>query len=210
MNLSRTQTGDISFYSPRPYLSWSQIQLFERSPDLYVKKYIYGEDDPTTEAMRLGKSLAQALEMQKETGDDVLDNLLAVLPSYPQREFKIEAALEGLEVPLYGVLDGFDEKRLRIGEYKSGRLWNQEMVNESGQLKMYALMIWLKYKKIPSEVMLHWAKTQYNEGGELEFAGEIKSFMADISLEDVLLFSGRVRKAWVDIKEISERHYKAK
>ena len=166
--------------SPRPYLSWSQIQLFERSPELYVRKYISGEDEPESEAMRLGKNLAQALEIQEKTGDQALDNLLTVFPVYPQREFKIEAHLEGMEVPLYGILDGFDEKQLRIGEYKSGRFWDQKMVDESGQLKMYALMVWLKYQKMPSEVMLHWAKTEYNETDGLVFTGEIYNFVADI------------------------------
>ncbi len=193
-------------FSPRPYLSWSQIQLFERSPDLYVRKYIYGEDEPATEAMRLGKRLAQALEVQEKTGDDALDNLLNFFPAYPQREFKMEATLEGLEVPLYGILDGFDEKELRIGEYKSGRLWDQSMVDDSGQLKMYALMVWLKYKKIPSEVMLHWAKTQYNEENELVFAGEIQSFEASISVKDILLFTNRVLRVWDGIKTVSKEH----
>jgi len=160
-----------------------------------------------TEPMSLGKSLAQALERQVLTGIDSLDNLLTLFPTYLHREFKIEATLEGLEVPLYGVLDGFDEEQLRIGEYKSGILWDQKMVDESGQLKMYALLVWLKYQRMPNEVMLHWAKTHYNERGELGFAGEIESFKATIALPDLMIFSDRVREVWAGIKKLSLEHY---
>src|SRR5215471_16726184 len=162
--MNRKQKGQPTskIYSPRPYLSWSQIQLFERSPDLYARKYIYGEDEEETAAMTLGKRLSLALETQEETGDDALDNLVALFPHYPKREYEIKANMDGVEVPLYGVLDGFDPKRLRIGENKSGKFWNQNMVDESGQLKMYALLVWLKYKKMPNEIMMHWARTQYN------------------------------------------------
>ncbi len=199
---------DQNTFSPRPYLSWSQIRLFERSPELYAKKYFYEEEEAASEAMRLGKRLAQAIELQDATGDNAIGNLIAFFPTYPQREFKIEATLEGVDVPLYGILDGFDETQLRIGEYKSGRLWDQNMVDESGQLKMYELMVWLKYKSMPSEVMLHWARTQYNDQGELEFTGEIQSFEARFTLEDILLFSSRVRKVWAGIKELCKEHYK--
>jgi hypothetical protein len=194
------------FHSPRPYLSWSQIHLFERSPERYARKYIYGVQEAITDAITLGKSLAQALELQVMTGVGALDNLLTHFPTYPHREFKIEATIEGIEVPLYGVLDGFDEEQLRIGEYKSGILWDQKMVDESGQLKMYALMVWLKYQRMPNEVMLHWARTHYDERGELGFAGEIESFEAKIALADLMIFSDRVREAWAGIKKLSMEH----
>lgn len=199
-------TKDQKRISPRLYLSWSQIQLFERSPELYAKKYLSGEEEPASEATRLGKRLATALELQRVTGDHALDHLLGLFPSYPQREFKIEADLAGIEVPLYGILDGFDEERLRIGEYKSGRLWDQKLVDESGQLKMYELMVWLKYKTMPSEVMLHWARTQYNADGVLEFTGEITSFRTEVTLDDLKIFTSRVREAWNGIKELSQKH----
>ena len=207
MNEETHKTPQASFLSPRPYLSWSQIQLFERSPDLYAQKYIYGKEEVRSEAMLLGKRLSEALEIREKTGDHALDNLIAFFPYYPEREYEIKVQMDGVEVPLYGVLDGFDPANLRIGENKSGRLWTQEMVDESGQLKMYALLVWLKYEKMPSEIMLHWARTQYNDEGNLEFVGEINSFQADISLEDVLLFTGRVRKAWAGIKELCHQRH---
>ncbi len=198
-----------AFHSPRPYLSWSQISLFERSPEWYAKKYLFAQQEEQTDSMRFGKRFAQALELQQKTGDDALDNLVSVFPKYPLREFQIEAQLEGVEVPLYGVLDAFDQETLRIGEFKTGRLWTQEMVNESGQLKMYALLVWLKFQQLPSEVLLHWAETQYIEGKGIEFTGEVQSFEARISLEDLATFSARVRRAWDGIKTLSALHAQA-
>jgi len=157
--------------------------------------------------MRLGKRLSEVLETREETGDEALDNLVSLFPNYPEREYEIKASLDGVDVPLFGRLDCFDSERLRIGEIKSGRLWTQKMVDESGQLKMYALLVWLTYKRAPAEVILYWAKTQYTDNGELKFTGEIESFETKITLDDVLIFSDRVREAWAGIKNLCEEHY---
>lgn len=194
------------FHSPRPYLSWSQISLFERSPEWYAKKYLFAQQEEQTDSMRFGKRFAQALELQQKTGDDALDNMVSAFPNYPQREFQIEAWLDGVEVPLYGVLDAFDPETLRIGEFKTGRLWTQEMVNDSGQLKMYVLLVWLKFQQLPSEVWLHWAETQFIEGKGIEFTGEVQQFEANISHEDLAGFSDRVRITWEGIKKLSAPH----
>jgi hypothetical protein len=204
--MNSTENVPPAFYSPRPYLSWSQINLFERSPDLYAKKYLFAQEEEQTASMRFGKRFAQALELQQKTGDDAMDNLVTVFPNYPLREFQIEARLDGVEVPLYGVLDGYDPETLRIGEFKTGRLWTQEMVNQSGQLKMYSLLVWLKFQQLPGEVRLHWAETQYTEGRGIEFTGEVQSFEAKVSLEDLVTFSARVRRAWEGIKALSTLH----
>jgi hypothetical protein len=208
--MNENRNNQPPFHSPRPYLSWSQISLFERSPEWYAKKYLFAQQEEQTDSMRFGKRFAQALELQQKTGDDALDNLVSVFPKYPLREFQIEAQLEGVEVPLYGVLDAFDPETLRIGEFKTGRLWTQEMVNESGQLKMYALLVWLKFQQLPGEVRLHWAETQSTEDGTIAFTGEIQSFAASIGLNDLRLFSARVRTVWQEIKILTKTHYQAR
>jgi hypothetical protein len=80
------------------------------------------------------------------------------------------------------------------------------MVNQSGQLKMYSLLVWLKFQQLPGEVRLHWAETQYTEGRGIEFTGEVQSFEAKVSLEDLVTFSARVRRAWEGIKALSTLH----
>lgn len=210
ITMNESQNISPGFHSPRPYLSWSQINLFERDPNMYVRKYIFAQEEFQSEAQRVGKRLAQALESQQKTGDDAMDNLVSLFPAYPHREVKMEATLDGVDVPLYGVLDGYDPHLRRIGEYKSGRLWTQEMVNESGQLKMYALLVWLNSRQLPSEIKLHWARTQYIEGKGVELTGEVQSFDAEISLEDLHAFSARVRRVWDGIKALSERHLRGR
>jgi len=208
--MSDNEKSQPAFYSPRPYLSWSQINLFERNPEMYARKYLWGHEERQSEAQLLGKKLASALELQQKTGDDALDSVVSIFPEYPNREVKMEARLDGVEVPLYGVLDGYDPLRLRIGEYKSGWLWTQDMVNESGQLKMYSLLVWLNSRQLPSEIMLHWARTQYIEGKGVELTGEMQSFEAKISLEDLRTFSARVRTVWDGIKKLSALHLQGK
>lgn len=197
-----------SFYSPRPYLSWSQIDCFERSPDKFVERYLYGQQEDNA-YLALGKKLSNALELGEECDDADLNHLITFFPRYPKHEHRIEAVMPGIEVPLIGVLDGCDpsKKFSKLGEYKSGKDWNELKAQKHGQLKMYNLIWWLNHKKLFDEVMLHWARTEWVDG-ELKFTGEIKSFPVQHSLSDVLLFGGRVRKAWIGIKKLTKAYYK--
>jgi len=181
--------------SPRGYLSWSQINLWEKDPNLYYQVYCEGLDQFRTKYLELGKKLATALENGKsDDGDPMLELMIVLLPSYPSKEFDIKESFEG--IPLVGKLDGFNEKKLVIGEYKSGKKWTQKMADNTGQLTMYALLVWLKYKKLPKDILLHWARTDEDMEGNLFLTGETKTFQTKRSLGEIILFSKRIKTAW--------------
>ena len=189
--------------SPRGYLSWSQLQIWEKDPNLYYQIYIEGLDQFRTKYLELGKRLATALENGfDEEGDPMFEMMCVFMPGYPKREFKIDAVLEG--IPIKGVLDGFNEKTLTIGEYKSGKRWTQSMVDKSGQLTMYALLVWLKYGVLPKDIRLHWARTDEDMEGNLKLTGDIRTFKTNRTMRDIIVFSKRIRNAYEGICEMFE------
>ncbi len=201
--MPQTKTKNYSNTSPRGYLSWSQMQLWEKDPNMYYQVYFEGLDMFRTRQLELGKRMATTLENGFDEERDPLFEMLAVfMPSYPYREFEINAIFEG--IPLKGKLDGFDEKTLTIGEVKTGKYWTQSMVNSAGQLTFYALLVWLKYKKLPKEIFLHWAKTDEDMEGNLKLTGDIKTFKTQRSLKDLILFSKRIKSAWEGICELGK------
>jgi len=187
--------------SPRGYLSWSQMSMWEKDPNLYYQIYVEGADQLRTKYLELGKRLATGLENGfDEAHDPLFETLIVFMPNYPKREFDIKVDFEG--IPLFGKLDGWNGKTMTIGEYKTGKNWTQAMVNQSGQLTFYAFLVWLKYKKLPEKIFLHWAKTQEDEMGNLTLTGDIKTFHTERQLKDLILFSKRIKTAWTAICEL--------
>lgn len=183
---------------PRPYLSWSQMNLWEQNPELYKEVYIYGRENYPSEYLELGKEMAEALEKGKSK-NPIIKHLLIFLPKYPKVEYEIKAKLG--DIPLLGRFDGYNPRKKIIGEFKTGVKWTQGMADKSDQLTFYALLIWLKYKKLPNEILLHWVKTE-NKDGELKLTGDIKTFRTKRSLSEILRFSARIKKCWAGINEL--------
>src|SRR3990167_2427576 len=179
--------------TPREYLSWSQMNLFERNPELYREVYIEGREIYSTPALETGKNLATALE-NGGSDDAMIEHLRRFLPSYQKVEYEIKAKLG--EINLLGKLDGFNPRKKIIGEIKTGKKFTQKMVDTNGQLTFYALLVWLKYKTLP-EIYLHWCKS--NNG---ELTGEIKTFKTQRSQLDLMKFIPRIKKCWEGIQQL--------
>jgi hypothetical protein len=183
--------------TPRPYLSWSAFDLFRKSPEEYRNRYFRGRVIES-EAMTLGKEVAEALESDKP---EALDVSLAFVPKGKEMEKEISADCEG--VPLYGRMDSFTEETLTLHEYKTGTVaWTQAKADKHGQLTFYALMIFLKHKKLPSNISLHWLPTERNESGRLALTGNIKSFITKRTLADLSKLAAEIPRVWAGIKEM--------
>jgi len=187
--------------TPKPYLSWSQLWLWEQSPKYYAQRYFEGRD-LTFLSNLFGSEMAKALEDNDMANPDpALAQAMIFLPKYPLREHRIE--IGGTNCPLLGSLDGYDPKGPDIGEYKSGKIeWTQAKVNKHGQLDFYSLLVYLKEGKLPRKVMLHYFCTNQKH------YGRVFSFEKKITLTDVLRMSGRATKAWKEIKEAYKRYGK--
>ena len=191
--------------TPRGYISWSQMNLVERSPSLYVERYLGEGYEYTNKYMKLGKRLAERMENRLPTEDKLLEHLVLFLPKGKYREYEMEVDFEG--IPLKGKLDQFTPRPLEIRETKTGKRWTQSIAEKHGQLKFYATMVYVKYKKMP-KIFLDWIPTRESEDGTLEMTGQIKTFEVKLILSDIILFRARIKKAWETIKRLTEEHYK--
>ena len=187
--------------TPRGYLSWSQMSLWEKDPNLYYQINVDGMDMIRTPYLKLGIRLDEAIQNGKdEFNDPMINYLVMMLPRYPKMQQRIEVNFEG--IPLVGLLDGFYPRKLIIGEYKSGKKWTQALADKSGQLDFYTLLVWLKYGKFPKKIFLHWAKTALNEEDELYFTGDTRTFETERKMKDIILIGGRIHKAYKEIQEM--------
>lgn len=177
--------------NPRGYLSWTQIDMWLRSPDRYIRQYIHGDSGINNAAMRFGSRTSSALETGEETGDTLLDTVVALLPHYEKREHEIRVPFEtpAGTVDLLGKLDTFGMKKgPRFREYKTGRVpWTQSKANKHKQMPHYGSLIYLKHGVVPTEAWLDWAETEW-EDGELCFTGKMQAFPVKLDLNDILQY----------------------
>lgn len=195
-------TTEQELWWPRPYISWSQYNLWKTSQRQYLAHYcpshcrfcgtrLWRPDwtsghcrecfnvvisEWTNPAMELGLRVAEMLEHNGvKQHDKMLEYYRQTLPKYPFHEFQILKSFLGIKFS--GKLDGFDPKKLIIGEYKTGRDWSQERADHHRQLDWYQLLVWLQYRRMAKKIYLHWIPTRFNIETMLpELTGEVKTF----------------------------------
>lgn len=193
---------------PRDHYSWSQYNIWvNQGPREYALKYIYDEAARTNPRMLLGKQVAEMVENDLEQEDEALEHLRIFLPRYQYQEYKIEEELNGIK--LVGFLDGFDEDPMKVGEYKTGRLWTKGMADKTEQLHWYALLLYLKFGVDPGRVpmVLHWMPTEWKEGEPLKPTGDIENFETRRTLRDCLDVGKRITDSWKKIGEFCAIEY---
>ena len=197
---------------PRPYLSWTQHDLIEKSEDRYVDVYIEGKAMRTNKGMGFGRKVADALDERKKggeviTGDPAFDYVVSKMPTYGNPEVEIETTLN--DVPLFGKIDDLCPNFTGLYEHKTGiGRWTQHKADTHGQIDFYCTLIY-GLKKIPPEKLdlkLVYLPTQYSDTGEIEVTGEDPIvFTTKRTMADVLAMSARQKRAWKRIGELTEK-----
>lgn len=195
--------------TPRDHLSFSQMTLFERSPELYKRQYIYGQKPRESINMQYGSQLANGLEHDETTGDPILDLMMCHLPKYELMDIPFEVGLpDGKEIiTILAKPDSMKADCSAFYEYKcSTRKWTQKIVDDSDQLTFYAMAMWLKTHKIPQEIELCVVEVEYiGTRGKLRPTGQIKRFKTKRTMLDIIKMTSRAKKAWKGIKELCEK-----
>lgn len=195
-------------YLPRGYISWSQLDLWEKDQKTYIKRYFLGEEDKGNAYMAYGSKVAKDAE-NGESDDLVIAALNTILPTYPKAEYEITHTIETKRGPLklLGKLDQFRAKPLAFRERKTGmKPWTQSRVDKHGQIDFYYILIGGKHDAKPSEIdaWLDWAGTEwrYNEATEeqeLTLTGETRSYPAPRTAGDILKMKHRIITAAIEI-----------
>jgi hypothetical protein len=182
--------------NPRGYLSWTQVDMWLKSPDRYIRQYIHGGSGFENSGMTYGKSVSDALD-GGEAMDGAMEALVSLLPHYSKREHQLEAVLvtsKG-QVVLLGKLDTFDPDVPCFREYKTGRVkWTLAKAKKHKQILHYATLVYLFHGKLPTKAWLDWAETEEIDG-EVRLTGRIESFDVTPTLKEVLEYmalAGRV------------------
>lgn len=188
--------------SPRGYLSWTQVDMWERSRERYVRSYIHGENlDFTNSGMEYGSKTSRALENGDAEGDELMEAVISLVPAYKEREYEIKVPLETDHgtTTLLGKLDTFDPPTLAFREYKTGRTkWTIAKAQKHGQMKHYGTLIYLKYGKLPTDAQLDWIQTQEVDG-VVSFTGHIEPFHVELGMVEILEYMARVSRVAVEI-----------
>lgn len=192
---------------PRGYISWTQLQLWERNKKEYERIYFYGGSVPKSRYMDFGSEVAEDGEhgtSQKES----VKALNMLLPTYKVVEHKVDAEIKldkNIYLKVHGRLDTYEPIRFR--ERKTGTVpWTARKVASHGQIDFYYMLVYLETGKLPSEAWLDWAETELDEEGNVVLTGHTVPFEATRTIADVLKMINRVKKA---AREIAE-HYNNK
>jgi len=175
---------------PKPYLSWSQMEIWEKSPERYAQEYFVKGKKLDTPALRFGKRIAELLEDYKEIQkslsldehpmaiiilkekhnlDDITAETIAKIESYDVSEHKMVTNLSG--VPVLSFIDSYCPNTALFREYKTGKVpWTQAKVQRHGQLAFYAAALRAITGDYPAYCHLDWIETSdtYEPTGDLE------------------------------------------
>lgn len=185
--------------TPRPYISYSQMALFEMSPEKYANQYIYGLKQRVSRNMAYGSALAQGLEDEEANGDPLLDLMAARLPKFELMDKPLEAELpDGSHtIRLLAKMDTSKSDYTAFKEYKtSTRKWTQKMADKSDQITFYATTIWLATGRIPKDIELINIQVAYTPDGQLSPTGDMWRFKTTRSMVDLIKMCQRIRRVW--------------
>lgn len=141
----------MKYILPKPYLSYSAIELWRKNPDGYRQKYYYNIEQPVTPELSFGKKIAELLE--------VGDASMAHIKRYPVSEQKIDCIID--DVPIFGFIDSFDPNTNAFLEYKTGKTpWTKSRVEGHLQLDIYSVCIEQIFGSVVDECELIWMETE--------------------------------------------------
>lgn len=191
-----------TFDRNRP-VSWSFISSFEWSPEQWYESYVLGIRQ-TSRQMEFGSYVDKRLQ------DD--PDFLPEVVRYANLQHKMNANLG--KIPLVGLTDAY-RSNLNLGvktvpairDYKTGvKEWTQKRADETGQLTMYCLLLWLTEKVRPEDVELYidWLPTK--EMGDFTIGFRDRkpkpvTFQTKRTMKQVLEFCQRIQKTLIAAEE---------
>lgn len=181
-------------------VSWSQINSFEYDPEQWYQSYMLGKKSQSRE-MDFGNLIDKKLQEDPA--------FLPHVPRYPFMQFKMKAKFG--KISLVGVPDGLDLEIPTLADYKTGRVaWDQKRANETGQLTMYLLLVWLLRGVRPEEFRcrIHWLPTRESGDFSIELINDkdLKTFETKRTMKQLLDFGVRINKTVKAMELYAKNH----
>ena len=194
--------------TPRPYISFSSMALFEKSPEQWANIYLRDYPQYTNKNMRYGSLMADSLEKNELSGDPALDLMIENIPKFELIDKPIEANLKNGKdiIIVLAKPDTAKADYTAFKEYKTSlKKWTQKIADDSDQITFYATTIWLKTNKIPQDIELVNVQVKYTKNGELTPTGELIRIPTARTMVDIIKMIARIRKNWTLIQQFCEK-----
>lgn len=186
-------------FKDRP-LSWSQISSFSYDPNQWARKYLDGINDPPNPAMEFGRIVGEAIASKHPHAPQV--------PRGDVFEYEMRATIN--KVPLIGFLDSFNASIPAMFEYKTSAKsdkWTQKSVDDSGQITMYALLLFLQDKIHPKDLSITLSAIHVRTRGdfimEIHPDTPIQSFKTTRTMKDIMRFAAYIEKTIKEMEKFS-------
>lgn len=184
-------------------LSWSAISSFEYDKEQWYESYVLGKKSDNKE-MQFGKVIGKKLETDP--------SFLPMIPRHSKMEHGWRVFFGKIE--LIGYADSFCLKsKKKLAEYKTGKkAWDQDRVDNHGQLTMYCLMNYITNKIKPDdvEIQLAWMPTKENGDFSISFVEpiekKIKIFKTKRTMSQILDFCKRINKTYKEMLKYAKEH----
>lgn len=172
---------------PKPYLSWSQINLWQKYPKQYAKRYFIGERVFSTPEMAFGSKFGECVEHGNlfDTPTEMIETVSNLERMY---YYEFPVVIQRDSYYLLGYIDALNKDLSLLHEYKTGKTaWTKDKAEKHGQLKMYSAAI-RAYKGFIPDCKLIWFETE-GAGEEIKFTGSRFDYPVkynDTELDDFL------------------------
>lgn len=203
VKLIKNLMNKATFDKKRP-VSWSFISAFEWNKQQWYDKYVLGKTSEKTPELAFGSYVDTRIQEDP--------NYLPHVIRYDNLQHVMQKKFDG--IPLIGITDAFQREPAIIRDYKTGRKkWDQKRADETGQLSMYCLLLWLTEKVRPEDVDLwiDWLPTHYVDK-EIAFIEPDHedlipdSFQTARTMSQVLTFGQRIKDVYAAAIEYCENY----
>lgn len=149
--------------------------------------------------MLFGKKFGKSVEDRKP---------LAPVEIYEKTEYPLNIVFNN--IPLVGYIDTYKPHKA-FREYKTTKeIWPEKKVKDHGQLKMYALMLYVQHKVKPEDLTIHLDCIQTQESGDFEIdfikPFNIKSFPVKLTMIDILNFGLQIKTTVKEMELYAKNH----
>ena len=189
---------------PKKYISVSQINLWHSDRKKYMERYFCNIPEEPSIYMQFGKRFAEDTEAFITNGiimETFPDFYIDKIQAFKGCEAEKPISLSINDIQVVGYIDAWDVHNNRVIDFKtSGRPWTMDTLQNSLQMKVYALAMFVNGESIP-ESQINWLGTKKTKNG-LSFTGESHELRQTFKMEDLLKAIVLIEQTCKQISEV--------
>lgn len=189
-------------FHPRPYLSHSQMRLFDKNKEDFIQHYVYGKDT-ISRFVKKYVEFGSKIHKQLENEEPNVWNVLNKIPeNYSENEKNVNVEYCGVNV--FGKWDvSRDDDLLVVGDYKTSKSkWSQKEADKNEQLTLYGLQALLLYDRIPDYFYIHRIGVGERDDGSLYLTGEVQNLKTKRTEKEINKMKMKVLDYWNKIGKL--------